>query len=188
MNSFPFPDRIRSREELKRDVLYQKIPEDDRIPICDMAWDLGVSEAMKILEKYPGKDIRGIMSGENLKITSVPVDEVRGNLRTFGEYYSAKKEIVLYTVSIAKWAKENHLDKKLAEEMVLAHEFFHCLECTKIGETSKRYMVPTLKIGKRVLVKSGVRALSEIGAHGFSRTYFENRRARVLSRFEKEEN
>jgi len=60
-----------------------------------------------------------------------------------------------------------------AEELILAHEYFHCLECPKIGLTSKQYVVPTLKIGRLVLMTSGIRALSEIAAHGFARTFHE---------------
>lgn len=174
MNLFPFPDRIQSREELKRDVLFEKIPETDRIPVCDMAWDWGVKTAKEIMEQYPGKNIREIIKGEGLRIENIPKDEEQGRLRIFGEYYSAKKKIVLYTGSIILWARSNGLARKTAEDLVLAHEFFHSLECTKLGETSKLYKVPVIRIGGLVVSRSGVRALSEIAAHGFSRTYFES--------------
>ncbi len=173
MNRFPFPDRIQSREELKRDVLYRKIPEADRISICDMAWKRGARISEEVMEKYPGKDIRGILGREGLTVTMVCRDEVRGKIRTFGEFYPTKKEIVLYMGSIAKWAEANHLDETPAVDLILAHEFFHYLECTKIGETSRLYFVPVMQIGKFTLGKSGIRALSEIAAHGFTSTYFE---------------
>ncbi len=172
MNLFPFPDRIQSREELKRDVLYQKIPESDRMSICDMAWERGVRISEEIMEKYPEKDIQGILSREGVTITAICRDEVRGNLRTFGECYPKKKEIVLYTGSIAKWAEANRLDKKQALDLILTHEFFHYLECTKVGDTSKLYFVPLIRIRNFSLGRSGIRALSEIAAHGFTRTYF----------------
>ena len=166
MNLFPFPDRIQSREELKKDVLYNKIPEEDRVHICEMAWIRGVSTAQKILNKFPKQNIHQILTGERVKITTVSKDEVCGNIRIFGEFYSTKKEIVIYTESIAKWASANQLENRTAEELVLAHEFFHYLECTEIGDTSKEYQVPAFRIGKITIGKSGVRTLSEIAAHG----------------------
>ena len=101
MTLFPFPDRIQSREELKKDVLYNKIPEEDRVHICEMAWIRGVSTAQKILNKFPKQNIHQILTGERVKITTVSKDEVCGNIRIFGEFYSTKKEIVIYTESIA---------------------------------------------------------------------------------------
>ena len=38
------------------------------------------------------------------------------------------------------------------------------------------------KIGKKVLRKSGIRALSEIGAHGFACTYMERRLGKTWNR------
>lgn len=173
MNLFPFPDRVWAREELKRDVVYQKIPVEDRITICDRAWERGVKAAREIMERYPEESIRRILDREGLMLTVVPEDEVRGNRRTFGEYYLAKKEIILYSKSIEKWAEANLLKPDTAADFVLAHEFFHYLETTRLGDSSKLYQVPVLRIGKHVLLRSGVHALSEIAAHGFSRTYFE---------------
>lgn len=174
MRAFPFPDKIMSREELQRDLLYRKIPEGDTEAISDRAWETGVNAAKEIVKKYGcDKQMEDIAKAAGLTVERINIDNVAGNVRYFSEYYSGRNKIVLYMDSISKWAKTNRLPIKEAEELILSHEYFHFLECTKLGLTSRQYTVPTLKIGTVVLGKSGIRALSEIGAHGFSRTFYE---------------
>ena len=79
----------------------------------------------------------------------------------------------MYVGAIKKWAESNKLALEKALEIILAHELYHHLECTKLGLTSKQYMVPTLQIGRFKWGKSSILALSEIGAHGFAYTYYE---------------
>lgn len=173
MKAFPFPNKTGSREELERDILYKKIPDSDKDTICDKAWDTGVKAAEDIYGQFPEKSIIEIIKESGLKIERVNKDNVSGNIRFFSEYFSGPNKIVLYTASIRLWAKSNNMSENEAERLILSHEYFHFLECNKIGLTSKKYMVPTLKIGSLILLKSGVRALSEIGAHGFSRRFYE---------------
>ena len=52
------------------------------------------------------------------------------------------------------------------------HEFFHVLETTRLGITSKEYTVPLFTIGPFKLGKTGIHALSEIAAHAFTNTYY----------------
>lgn len=175
MKAFPFPDRIGAREELKRDVLYHRIPGQDRIPACEAAWAAGVKAARDIIEKYGTLNIEEIQKSVGLTVERQDVDKISGNLRFFSEYEDRPKKIYLYTRSTAQFAKSNDLSVREAEELILAHEFYHYLECNVTGDTGKLYQVPRLQIGKLSLGKSGIRALSEIGAHGFARTYWENR-------------
>lgn len=173
--AFPFPDKISSREELSRDLLFKKIPEPDLDRISDKAWETGEAAASILIEKYANMGIEEIAQEEGLSIRIEAKDNVAGNLRYFSEYYSGKKLIVLYEDSIKKWASSNRCTKKEAISLILSHEFYHHLECTTLGLTSEQYKVPTLKIGKHTLVRSGIRALSEIGAHGFARKMFESK-------------
>ena len=175
MRSYPFPDKESSREELKRDLLYEKIPKEDLNPISDKAWETGAAAALAILEVHPDKSIVDIAQAEGLKIKYESKDFIAGKIRYFSEYYSARKEIILYTEAIEKWAKFNKVKKEEAYELILAHEFFHHLECTKLGLTSKQYLVPRIRIGKLNIGKAGIRALSEIGAHGFAYTIYKER-------------
>jgi len=175
MRSYPFPDKETSREELKRDLLYEKIKEEDRNTISDRAWETGAAAAFTILQSYQDKTIYEIASAEGLKITYISKDFIAGNVRYFSEYYSGRKEIIMYTQAIEKWAKSNKVKNEEAYELILAHEFFHHLECTKLGLTSKQYLVPRIRIGKFSFGKAGIRALSEIGAHGFSYIIYKER-------------
>ena len=54
----------------------------------------------------------------------------------------------------------------------VSHEYFHFMEMNVIGQLSKSYEVPMLVIGKFKLGKTGIHALSEIGAHGFAHQYY----------------
>ncbi len=58
-----------------------------------------------------------------------------------------------------------------AENLILSHEYYHFLEWNKLGLTSRDYQVPMISIGPLRLGRTGIRALSEIGAHGFAHTY-----------------
>ena len=175
MRSYPFPDMESSREELERDLLYEKIQKEHLEPISDRAWKTGAAAALSILRAHPDKSIFDIARAEGLKIKDVDKDFIAGKVRYFSEYYSGKKEIVMYMEAIEKWAKSNKIKKEDAYELILAHEFYHHLECTKLGLTSKQYLVPRIRIGKFRFGKAGIRALSEIGAHGFSYTIYKER-------------
>lgn len=173
MKAFPFPGQNESFEELKRDILYDKIPASDKQAICKKAWDTGTTAAEDILKKYNKKSIRDIITLSKLGLEWNPRDNVAGNVRYFSEYYSGQNKIIIYEKSVKLWAKENKFTEKDAVDLILSHEYYHFLECTELGLTSKQYIVPTLKLGNLVIFKSGIKALSEIGAHGFSRRFFE---------------
>ena len=175
MSEFPFPDRFASREELTRDLLYRKIPQKDCNNIADRAWETGVKAAKALLKSNSGKSIQQIALDEGLTVEHKDTDNVAGNVRYFSEYYSGLKKIILYDSSIKKWSEANAFTVKEANELILSHEIYHHLECTKLGLTSKQYTVPTIQIGRLKLGKSGIRALSEIAAHGFSRTFYDER-------------
>lgn len=175
MRVYPFPDKIASREELKRDLLYHKIPSQDLDSISDRAWETGEAAARAALEEHPGESIYAVAKAEGLTIDHRDVDKVSGKVRYFSEYYSGRKTIFIYDDSVRKWAAANGLTQDAAEELILSHEIFHHYECTRLGPTSRQYTVPQLELGPLKLGKSGIRALSEIGAHGFSYTWYEAR-------------
>jgi hypothetical protein len=163
-----------SREELTRDIQYRKIPKQDINAISDLAWNTGVQAAEAMFQQHGlPNNIFQIAKKEGLIVERCAKDHVVGKVRFFSEYYSRENKIILYTTSIQKWARYNGISYPEAEELIMAHEYFHYLEMNKIGLTSKQYQVPTVKIGNWVIFKSGLLSLSEIGAHGFSRTYYE---------------
>ena len=88
-------------------------------------------------------------------------------------YISGQNIINLYSGSIQKWADQNELEFDQAVNLIISHEYYHFLEMNEIGLTSRDYLVPMLTIGPLKLGKTGIRALSEIGAHAFVRKYYE---------------
>lgn len=172
--SMPFPDRKLAEMELERDSCYGRIPEKDRKKIADQAWLKGETAAEMVF-KRSGKtgDFTKIAQEGGLSIERIDVDYISGNQRYFSDYLTGQKKIHLYMKSIALWAAENQFSTEEAVNLILSHEYYHFLEWTEIGLTSREYQVPILKLGPIKLGRTGIRALSEIGAHAFARHYEE---------------
>lgn len=171
---FPFPNRELALQELNRDPCHAKIEEKDKSRIVEDAWQAGRKAALSVWEEFWGeKDFFQIAKRSGLTCRHVDTDYVVGTQRYFSDYVSGQNRINFYTKSIALWAKENCFTQEQAENLILSHEYFHFLEWNKLGLTSRLYQVPILQIGKLKIGKTGIRALSEIGAHAFARTYYE---------------
>ncbi|MGN1027498.1 MAG: hypothetical protein ACI4P4_13980 [Faecousia sp.] len=176
MKQFPFPSKEVAYDEIKRDVMYNKLVRSgaDLNAVVDRAWNTGVNAARDFYAETGGeRDFQIIARQMGLSIQKVPTDNVIAGKRYFSEYMSNQKNVILYTESIQKWADSNELAMDEAENLILAHEFFHHLESTRIGFTSKQASVPMIEIFGIKIGATGVRALSEIGAHAFARTYYE---------------
>ena len=171
---FPFPGRELADKELTYDPCYGKIPEADRAPIIEKAWRKGVQAAEAVFAREGGSyDFHAIARNSGLKLVEVPKDYVVGKQRYFSDYISGQKLINLYSGSIQKWAEQNGLEYAMAVNLILSHEYYHYLEMNEIGLASRDYLVPMLVIGPLKLGKTGIRALSEVGAHAFARRYYE---------------
>lgn len=176
MGSFPFPSRKVALEEIKNDIMYKKLLRNgiDVDAAAERAWETGAEAARQFFEETGGEtDFRKIARQQHLQVERVYKDNVIGGMRYFAEYETRKKVMVLYTESIKKWAAKNELSEGRAENLILAHEYFHHLENTRLGLTSKQVELPMFSLFGIRIGKTGVRALSEVGAHGFARTYFE---------------
>lgn len=175
MSSFPFPGKESAMSEFERDPCCGKIPRDEIPELIDAAWERGVGAAKEILAacaKCP-PDFEAMLKGAGLTVDRVDADYVAGPNRYFSDYLPGRKLVNLYTGSVSLWAAENCLSVPQAENLILAHEFYHYLECNKIGLTSRLYLVPAFQIGRLKIGKTGIRALSEIGAHAFVSTCFD---------------
>ncbi len=171
---FPFPDKTLALKELSYDPCYKKIKEADIEAIIERAWNTGEEAAKVIFKRFNREaDFTKIIVKSNLKCFKIDKDYIVGNQRYFSDYLSGQGVINLYTKSISLWANENSLTQEEAENLILSHEYYHYLECNEIGLTSKQYQVPMISIGKLKLGHTGIRALSEIGAHAFARRYYE---------------
>lgn len=180
---FPFPDHDLALKELSYDPCYSRIPAEDRKPITEKAWARGEAAARETFQQFHGSyDFFAICRESGLTLKEKNIDFVSGNQRYFSDYISGKKEVNLYLKSIALWAEENSLDLKSAENLILSHEYYHFLEWTELGLTSRLYQVPMIQLGKLKLGHTGIRAMSEIGAHAFARTYRDLSAAREKSK------
>ncbi len=170
---FPFPTRELALKELSWDRYVMRIPEEDKERIVDLAWSKGERAAHMVFEESNGQsDFFQICKDAGLTIIKKDIDCVYGNQRYFSDYVSGTKEITLYEQSCVLWAKQNQLELHDAQNLILMHEFFHVLETTRLGLTSKEYTVPLFTIGPFKLGKTGIHALSEIAAHAFTNTYY----------------
>ena len=134
MSFFPFPDKDACIEELKRDKYYDRIPEEERLRILHSAWQRGELAARDFFSAGP-ITIFQAMEQTGLKTERVNRDLVIGGTRYFAEIYVKTKQVILYLPSIALWAAHNSLSEAQAEELILAHEYFHFLEHTVLPPT-----------------------------------------------------
>lgn len=173
---FPFPGREASVSELERDPCYAKIPVEARDLAIGDAWQAGVRAADEFVSEWRSAGVGSFAERARtlgLSVEVVDADRVVGTVRYFSEYFSGKRVIKLYARSIALWAERNGLSEEEARDMIIAHELYHFLELTRYGLTSRRYTVPMLSIGRIKIGRTGIRALSEIGAHAFVRRCYE---------------
>lgn len=172
-DTLPFPTRELAEEELRRDPCYEKIPAAARGPVLDAAWQKGADAARAVWQETGGeRDFRRIARAEGLLVVEQETDCVLGGRRCFSDYTAGQGLIRLYLKSIDLWARHNGLNQDEAVNVILSHEYFHFLEYTKLGPASREYRVPMLVLGPLKLGKTGVRALSEAGAHAFAHTYY----------------
>lgn len=171
---FPFPGRELADQELTYDPCYTKIPQKDRKMIVENAWQKGCLAAETVFLREQGNgDFVNIARRSGLRLIEKQGDYVVGNQRYFSDYVSGQNQITLYAGAIEKWAQENKLDYSQAVNLILSHEYYHHLEMNEIGRTSRDYLVPMVVLGPIKLGKTGIHALSEVGAHAFARRYHE---------------
>lgn len=172
---FPFPDREASKSILKADPCFGKIPADQVDAVFERAWATGQREAevfLSQLEDTASLSMLSLLEKKNFRITVKDIDYVMGNIRYFCEYMSEENIVIIYRKSVELWAEKNQFSYEMACDLILAHEYFHYLEWHEIGRTSKQYLVPMVKIGKLTLGKTGISALSEIGANAFANSCY----------------
>lgn len=168
----PFPGREQAEEELSRDSCYGRIPECDREKVINKAWLKGVKAAELVFGRYRGEiNFIRIIEESGLTCKKVDVDYIVGNQRYYSDYLTGKRLIHLYMKSISSWAKEKGVEMDEAVNWILSHEYYHFLEWNELGMTSREYQVPMLKLGSLKIGRTGIRALSEIGANGFACRY-----------------
>lgn len=169
---FPFPDKDLALRELEADPASALLCAEEKAAAAEKAWEYGCAAAQRLLESMEDRSIGEILSDRNVKVLNKEQDYVYGGRRYFSIYETGRNSITLYSGSIKLWAEKNSISYDEATEMILCHEFFHYLEANEIGYASKLVSLPIIKIGRFKLGTKGIRALSEVGAHAFARTFF----------------
>lgn len=173
VNKFPLPVKSNAFQDLQLDPSFLRIPQDKYEDIVETAWSRGQIEGQKFIDRYGRNcNFQEILHDSGILVKELDKDYTLGETRYFCEYISGKKEIHLYKKSIEIWAEKNLLPYDVSKNYILSHEYFHYLEWTVLGLTSKLYMVPMIEIGKLKIGKTGIRAMSEIAANAFVNTVF----------------
>lgn len=161
--------------ELQHDLLFSKIPEDHYTQLINLAWKIGRDAAWKYSVQYSTHSPEQLIQKLSLTLTEKEQGFVDPQYRVCSEYYSNPCQIILYTDTIGAelgrlWAQgfNKYQDYAAIRPLFIAHEIFHHIECHDIGLTSKKEKLTVFKWGPFRLT-SGIRALSEIGAHGFTK-------------------
>lgn len=171
---FPFPHKELAEQELALDPCGKRIPEQARQEVVNEAWNSGVMAAQNLYDAMEGEyNFFRICAHHGITVMHKDIDCVHGTQRYFSDYISQRSLVTLYDASCELWAQAHGFTLEEAQNLILSHEFFHVLEVIKLGLTSEHYHVPLMQIGPLHFGTTGVRALSEIGAHGFARTYYD---------------
>ena len=171
---FPFPDQNSSFAILESDPCYRKIPAGQVHQVFEDAWNLGVQQARLFAAQNGAgtKSMADILLEQGFGLSYEDVDCVIGNMRYFCEYSPGRQKVTVYRKSVELWAENHGFPYAQALNIILAHEYFHHLESTSLGWTSRRFLVPMVTIGTKSFGKTGIAALSEVGANAFANEYY----------------
>lgn len=171
---FPFPDKDSSFSILESDPCFAKIPGSEVNTVFEDAWELGIRQARCFADEFPIRQqtMADILLSQGFQVAYEDTDCVIGNMRYFCEYSPGRQRVTVYQKSVALWADSHGFAYRQALDIILAHEYYHYLESTKIGWTSRRYLVPMVTLGPWHFGKTGIAALSEVGANAFANEYY----------------
>lgn len=171
---FPFPDFALALRELQADPAGGKLSPAQQETLRDKAWMFGQEAACMLYTRARGeRSFRTLLEKSGLRVSVQPRDCVMAGRRYFAVFESGRATVEIYEQAVAMWAEENALSYSEAENLILSHEYFHYLETRELGSASALATLPLLRIGSVAIGRKGIRALSEIGAHAFARTYYE---------------
>lgn len=152
--------------ELAADKTFQCLPEEEKNKLIREILAVGDEVANWVAAEYGNNDPRKIASQLGLKVFG----EDRGRTRR-SEYRKEKKEIVVYRdfhEKLLREVKSTELSENLLK-FVVAHELFHHLELSRIGEVYKRYKFKVWKFGPYVKERH-IKGLSNVAAQAFTQS------------------
>jgi len=160
--------------ELMRDTIFEKIPKERRLELINYAIETGQNTARNIAKEYGTKNVISIAKKLGVEVVYSPNENVIGGIKKRADYLMKPPTIIVYKESISEilhLTKHQPFRTLKKEEIVaahIAHELFHHIERTRIGQVSQRFKVDIVKLGP-FRIRSGIRSLSEIAAHSFAK-------------------
>ena len=150
--------------ELAKDKIFQKLPEEQKAQLIKEVLAIGDEVASWIKAEYATNDPRKIAQKLGVKVFGAD----RGKAKR-SEYRQEKKEIIVYRdfhEKLLREVKSTELSENLLK-FVVAHELFHHLELSRIGEVYKRYKFETWRFGP--YAREGyIIGLSDVAAQAFT--------------------
>ena len=170
-----YNDRILAVMELQRDLLFHRIPTGKVKNYVDTSLSIGRVQAAN----FSGMGIKDICKSQNINV------EVSNYTQGFsGITFRAKIEydkngalITIFSPAVSDLLDSvnpllqpnNRLTFEVASDILIAHELFHYIEFTKIGETAdftEKVDIPKLFGRPR---KARIMRCGEVGAHSFAK-------------------
>jgi hypothetical protein len=150
--------------ELAGDKIFQKQSADKKMELVRQALAIGDEMAEQILREHKTSDPRRIASNLGVKVLG-------GEKGKGAEYQKNKKEITVYRnfhERLLREVKSAQLSEHLIKSLV-AHELFHFLEHTQIGEVYRKFKFESWRIGFYAR-ESYIKGLSDVAAQAFTQT------------------
>jgi len=150
--------------ELARDKYFESLSEDHKLKLIKEVISIGDEVAGWVVIEYGSNDPRKIAAKLGVKVFGEDRGRSKGS-----EYRKERKEIIIYRdfhEKLLREVKSPELSEHLLKVMV-AHELFHHLEMSQVGEVYKRYKFEGWRLGpyvKDVYIKG----LSEVAARAFT--------------------
>lgn len=152
--------------ELARDKFFLQLPEDEKNKLVRQVLLIGDEAANWVAAEYKADDPRKIAAAMGIRIYG---EEKKSLIRS--EYRRSRREIAISRRFHEKLLREVH-SKELSErllKLVVAHELFHHLEASLLGEVYKRFKFKVFQLGPLVIEKT-IKGLSDVAAQAFTQT------------------
>lgn len=150
--------------ELAKDKIFQKLPEEKKMSLIREVLLIGDEAAKRIIAEYKTSDPRKIAAQLGVRV----LGEGSGK-KLRSEYRRDKKEIVVSRKFHEKLLREVH-STELSENLlkfVVAHELFHHLENSQLGEIYKNFKFKSWQLGPWVKHRF-IKGLSDVAAQAFT--------------------
>lgn len=159
--------------ELEQDILFHKIPDNERVELIREAIEFGRQSAHDTIEKFSTRDPFTIANNLNVEIKLDPNTKTFGKTLVYSECLTKDRKIIIYEGSLshkAELVSIYGLDKEFPNDDLkavhAAHELFHNIVEWGKGSIKDKHKIVTLKLGP-IQTRSPIRALDEIAADNF---------------------